>query len=214
MLQPGAAGALFIFPGHPRYTNTSRKNAVRKKGHHKVKTKNHTLAGRFTLTGLSACLSGALFLSLASPAGAVEKQVIKGYGYLHQVTAGLPATAAVAGTDRMHLSIGLPLRNVEGLNEAIKTLHDPTSPRYQQWMTPQEVAAKFCATEQDYNAVVAWARSKNLTVTATYGNRICIEVEGSVADIQNAFNVTLHTDPHPTEARTFYAPDTDPSIDC
>jgi hypothetical protein len=179
-----------------------------------VKTKHLTFTGRFSLAGLSACLSGALLLSVAPPAGAVEKQVIKGYGYVHQAIAGMAPNAAVPTTGRLHLSIGLPLRDADGLNRAIKELHDPASPRYQQWMTPQEVAAKFCATEQDYQAVVAWAQRKNLTVTATYGNHICIEVDGSVADIQNAFNVTLHTYPHPTEARMFYAPNTDPSIDC
>jgi hypothetical protein len=112
-----------------------------------VKTKNHKLTGRFPLAGISASLAGALLLLLALPAGAVEKQVIKGYGYIHQATAGLPATAAVATTDRLHLSIGLPLRDFDGLNQTVKDLHDPTNPRYQQWMTPQELAAKFCATE-------------------------------------------------------------------
>lgn len=179
-----------------------------------MKTKNHTLTGRFTRAGLSACIAGALLLSFAAPGVPAQKQVIKGYGYVHEATTALAPTAPLPATQKLHLSIGLPLRDADGLNQLVKELHDPASPMYQHWMTPTEVAAKFCASQEDYNAVVAWAQSKNLTVTATYGNHICISVEGTVADIQNAFNVTLNTYPHPTEARMFYAPDTDPSIDC
>src|SRR5262249_43147884 len=44
-------------------------------------------------------------------------------------------------------------------------------------------------------------------------NRLILDVEGDVADIESAFNVVLSTYNHPTENRTFFAPDVDASVD-
>ena len=37
-------------------------------------------------------------------------------------------------------------------------------------------------------------------------------MEGRVTDVERAFQVTLRTYRHPTEARNFFAPDTEPSV--
>ena len=65
---------------------------------------------------------------------------------------------------------------------------------------------------QDYQAVIAFAQANNLTVTYEHSNRVILDVSGTVADIQSAFNVNLLIYQHPTEDRTFYAPDVDPSL--
>ena len=39
-----------------------------------------------------------------------------------------------------------------------------------------------------------------------------LDVSGTAADIERAFHVTLRTYRHPTEARTFFAPDVEPSV--
>ena len=49
-------------------------------------------------------------------------------------------------------------------------------------------------------------------MTRQYSNRVVLDVQGSVADIEKAFHVTMRTYPHPNEARTFYAPDVEPSL--
>ena len=40
-----------------------------------------------------------------------------------------------------------------------------------------------------------------------------VQVKGTVADIETAFHVNLRTYQHPTENRTFYAPDREPTVD-
>ena len=79
-------------------------------------------------------------------------------------------------------------------------------------MTPEEFTAQFGPTEKDYQAVMDFAKSNGLAVTATHPNRVVLDVEGAVADIERAFQVTLRTYRHPTEARDFFAPDTEPSV--
>ena len=50
-------------------------------------------------------------------------------------------------------------------------------------------------------------------VTARHPNRILLDVSGTVADIEKMLHIRLKQYPHPEEARTFYAPDTEPVLD-
>ena len=50
-------------------------------------------------------------------------------------------------------------------------------------------------------------------MTATYPNRALLDVSGNAATIEKVFHVKLNVYQHPTENRTFFAPDTEPSID-
>jgi len=114
---------------------------------------------------------------------------------------------------RLHLAIGLPLRNEADLNDLLGQLYDPKSPNFHRWQTPQQLAERFGATQEDCDAVSEWARAHGLNVKTLHSNHIVLDLEGSVADIESAFNVTLRTYSHPTENREFFAPDTEPSVD-
>ncbi len=99
------------------------------------------------------------------------------------------------------------------LTELLQRIYNPASPDYRHYLTPEQFAKMFGPTEQDYQAVVTFAKTHGLTVTGTHPNRMLLDVDGSVADIEKAFNVTMRVYQHPTEARTFYAPDVEPSLD-
>ena len=47
----------------------------------------------------------------------------------------------------------------------------------------------------------------------TYRNRMNLDIEGSVANVERAFHLTMGTYQHPTENRTFFAPDREPTVD-
>jgi hypothetical protein len=111
------------------------------------------------------------------------------------------------------LSINLPLHNHEELTTFLGQIYDPASPTYHHYLTPDEFTARFGPTVTDYEAVIAWAARHNLTVTAKHPNRMLLEVQGTVADIESALQVTLRTYAHPTEPRIFFAPDTEPSVE-
>ena len=57
-----------------------------------------------------------------------------------------------------------------------------------------------------------FANYNGLTVTATHPNHVVLDLEGTVTDIERAFQVTLRSYRHPTEARDFFAPDRAPSV--
>jgi hypothetical protein len=114
---------------------------------------------------------------------------------------------------RLNLAIGLPLRNRQTLANLLEAVCDPASPRFRQYLTPEQFASNFGPSEQDYEAVAAFMSANGLTVTARHPNRLLLDVSGTVADIEKTLHVSLKQYPHPAEARTFYAPDTEPVLD-
>jgi subtilase family serine protease len=149
-------------------------------------------------------------LTLGAGAQSPGRQVLR--GHVPAAVSRLVPIGDLAASKHLHLAIGLPLRNQAALDALIQELYDPASPRYRQYLTPEEFAARFGPTQEDYQAVIAFAKANGLTVTATYPNRVLLGVNGSVAAIEKAFHVRLRVYPHPTEDRTFYAPDTEPSL--
>jgi uncharacterized repeat protein (TIGR01451 family) len=131
----------------------------------------------------------------------------------------LPAVALLQPLDRLPasqrltLDIGLPLRNQAQLAAFLRDLYDPASPNYRAYLTPQQFTDRFGPSQQDYQALIDFAKANNLKVTGTSPNRVILDVDGAVADVEKAFHLTLHVYQHPTEPRTFFAPDTEPSLD-
>jgi subtilase family serine protease len=124
-----------------------------------------------------------------------------------QAIGRLPADAT------LQLAIGLPIRDEEGFKNFLKDLYTPASPNFRKYLTPGQFTERFGPTEQDYQALIEFARSNGLTVTGTHRNRKLLDIQASVADIERVFHVTMSVYQHPTEARTFYAPDVEPSLD-
>ena len=155
-----------------------------------------------------------LALALSFPVAssqAAERQLLTGH---------VPAAAGTASllgrwseSKQLKLVISLPLRHPETLTNLLERIYDPSSPDFHHYLTPQQFTAQFGPTQGDYDAVKAFAVSNGLTVTGTASNRTILDVQGSVAAINKAFHITLMEYQHPTEARTFFAPKVEPSMD-
>jgi uncharacterized repeat protein (TIGR01451 family) len=113
----------------------------------------------------------------------------------------------------MELLIGLPLRNGPTLTNLLHDLYDPASPSYHKYLTPAQFTERFGPTTGDYEAVIAFAKAGGLSVGQQFANRTLLQVGGTVADIQRVFHVRLRVYQHPTEGRTFFAPENEPSVD-
>jgi len=116
-------------------------------------------------------------------------------------------------TQTLRLNIALPLRDEAELDTLLAELYDPQSPFYRRFLSVDEFTAQFGPSQEDYNAVIEFAEANGLTVTGTAPNRMIVDVAGPVADIERAFHVTMGVYQHPTEDRTFYAPDREPTTD-
>jgi hypothetical protein len=158
-----------------------------------------------------AAISMGVFIFLASPANAAERQFVQ--GHLPAVIARQQPIGRVSASTRLDLAFGLPLRNPQGLTNLLRQIYQRGNPAFRHYLTPDEFAAAFGPTEGDYQAVIDFAKSHGLTVTRTHPNRTLVDVNGAVGDIERALHVHLGLYQHPTENRTFYAPDAQPAID-
>jgi subtilase family serine protease len=159
--------------------------------------------------GFLLSLSIAILGSISAHAGATR--VLGGH---------VPAAAALAqprgrlpGTNSLRLAISLPLHNREALFNLLQRLYDPASPDYHRYLTPAQFNEMFGPTAQDYQAVLHFARTNGLEIVATRDSRMLLDVRGEVLDVEKAFHVRMQTYQHPTEARSFHAPNVEPSVD-
>jgi len=153
--------------------------------------------------------AASLFAATAWPA---EPQQVKGH-VPAAVAGGLAPVGRLPASQQLPLAIGLPLRNRQALTNLLQQLYDPASPLYHKYLNPEQFTASFGPLETDYQALRQFAQSHGLTVTGTHPNRMVLDVSGSVADVEKTFHVNLRVYPHPTEPRTFYAPDVEPTLD-
>jgi uncharacterized membrane protein len=159
-------------------------------------------------------LAAVLISRLGIPCTAQAQQLQQ---LQHHVRAEvLEHRAALAGAmpanQQIHASIVLPLRNSAALTSLLSRLYDPTSPDYRHFLTVAQFTDQFGPTSDDFQAVVAFAQANGLTVTQLPANRLVVPVTGTVAQINAAFNVQMNLYQHPTENRTFFSPDREPSL--
>jgi kumamolisin len=111
----------------------------------------------------------------------------------------------------MSLDVVLPLNDQAGLDAFLASLYDPSSPAYQHFLTVSEFTERFGPSQADYDAAVHFLQANGFTVTGGSRDGMDVQIRGPVSAVQAAFNVTLGTYQHPTENRTFYAIDREPT---
>jgi subtilase family serine protease len=124
-----------------------------------------------------------------------------------------PLVGVLPGTQRMRLAIALPLHNQAELNDLLRRLYDPQSSSYHQYLSVREFTERFGPSREDYESVVHFAEANGMTVEGRSRNRLVLDLTASVSDIERTFHVTMGVYQHPTENRTFYAPDREPTFD-
>jgi xanthomonalisin len=174
-------------------------------------TRTEMLIMKTNLLGILRLTVAAALFSLAPSAPAAALQALS--GHVPAAVANLQPTGRLSATNRLHLAVALAPRNREGLEQLLKDQQDPQSPSFHQYLSLEEFTKRFGPTQQDYRKAIAFAQANGLKVSGTYSNRIILDMEGPVADVEKALHVTIRTYRHPTENREFYAPDTEPALD-
>ena len=114
-----------------------------------------------------------------------------------------PSVGRLPSAQSMQLDIVLPLRNQADLDTFLQEVYDPSSPFYRHFLTVPEFTARFGPTQEDYDAVVSFAKANGFTVVGGSRDGMDVQITGSVAAIETAFHVTMGVYQHPTENRTF-----------
>ncbi len=146
------------------------------------------------------------------PANAAQPRPLTGHVPAAIARLHLLPNGRLAPTNQLWLSLSLPLRDRAGLENFVASVSDPASPNFRHYLTGDELTTRFGPTKADYEAVKNFAQSNGLAIAVQHDNRLVLEVTGSVATVEKAFHTTLRTYPHPTEARDFFAPETEPEV--
>jgi kumamolisin len=113
----------------------------------------------------------------------------------------------------MHFDVVLALRHKTELDNFLQEVYDPNSPAYHQYVTVQQFTERFGPSQEEFDAVIAFAKANGLTVLGGSRDSFDVQLKGTVGNIEKAFHVTMGLYQHPTEDRTFFAPDREPSVD-
>ncbi len=173
---------------------------------------------RFGINSLVAVLLGlsaAMVLSFFVPVPAHGQGQPALTRHMREAVSGaqVPWLGHLPATHSLRLTIALPLRNESELDGVLQQLYDPRSPSYRKFLSVEQFTERFGPSQEDYNAVIGFAQANGFTVTGTAPNRMIVDVAGPVANIEAAFHVNMGVYQHPTENRTFYAPDREPTAD-
>jgi len=167
------------------------------------------------LTVLSAFAASAQQTGSTQPSAHQAQSQHPLTGHVRNVTLNgrAPLVGRLPATQSMHLVLVLPLRNQDALNSLLKTLYEPSAASYRWFLTVEEFTALFGPSQKDYDEVIRFAKASGMVVVGASRNRMNVDVTGSVANIEEAFHLIIGVYQHPTENRTFYAPDREPTLD-
>jgi len=96
-------------------------------------------------------------------------------------------------SERHRVVVSLDVRDREGLEAFLADVQDPSSPRYRQFLSQAEFDALYAPTEAQEQAVVDHLRGAGLRVTERFPNRLLVGAAGSVAALERAFGVEIHS---------------------
>jgi subtilase family serine protease len=172
--------------------------------------KGETVIRRLTvfLLTIVAIVSGATIASQAQLQSPVTRHTRE-----EVVTGRVPLVGHLPANQSMDITLILQHRNQAELDQLLKDLYDRNSPSFRQFLTVEQFTEKFGPSREDYETVKNFAKANGFQILSASRNRMNLRVRGSVETIEKALHVTMGVYQHPTENRTFFAPDREPSLD-
>ena len=99
---------------------------------------------------------------------------------------------ASSSAQQMNFGILLGMRDQAGALATLKTISDPSSSSYGQWLTNAQFDARYAPAKSSVTAVQDWLRSEGFQVTKTLPSGMYVEASGSVAKVESAFGTSVH----------------------
>ncbi|HWW15208.1 MAG TPA: S53 family peptidase [Candidatus Dormibacteraeota bacterium] len=116
-------------------------------------------------------------------------------GNVHPLAAARYDAGAVAPDfpmEHMLLTLLPDAAQQEALNQLVEAQHNPESPYYHQWLTPEQYGERFGLSEADAAKVVDWLQGHGLEVEEVTAGRRSIIFSGSAAQLGAAFHTQIH----------------------
>lgn len=113
---------------------------------------------------------------------------------------------AISGVLVLHRSV----ENEAAFKAYVDQLHDRTSPNFHKWLTNAQIGSTFGPSSEDVSRVGEWLAAKGFAVHPVAPDGSAIEFDGTVGQIAEAFQTSIHNLSVRGEAH--YANVTDPQM--
>jgi uncharacterized protein (TIGR03437 family) len=96
------------------------------------------------------------------------------------------------------------------LDQLLKDQQNPASPSYHHWLSPDEYAQHFGASQEDIDHITAWLKQQGLSVTGVARARNSIRFSGTAGTVGAAFTTQIRH--YLVNGKRHFANATDPTI--
>ena len=165
------------------------------------------------LSSLAAFVCAAAFMLFTIPGQAQPQSLLTHHVRQEVVNGQAQLVGQLPANQTLRFDMVLPLRDRAGLETFLQEVQSPASPSYHKFLTPQEFTARFGPSQQDWDALVAFAKASGFEIISGDLKGRDLRLTGTVANIEKAFHVTMGNYRDLTEDRTFFAVDREPTVD-
>ncbi len=119
-------------------------------------------------------------------------------------------TDASMPMERMILTLQLNAMKQSELNKILAELHNPASPKYHRWLSPEEFNKRFGPLSEDIHSITDWLTSHGFMINEVAKSGAWVNFSGTVADVERAFHTRIHN--YYVNGHMYHANAQDPSI--
>jgi subtilase family serine protease len=134
-------------------------------------------------------------------------------GNVHPAVANLMPLAKVDDRlpmEHMLLSLRMGAEARADLERLLRDQQDPASPRYHQWLTPDQFSARFGPSTEEIQKVTGWLANQGFSVEEVGRTGLSVTFSGDAATVEQAFRTPIMQ--YQVDGETRYANAVEPSI--
>ncbi len=115
-----------------------------------------------------------------------------------------------ARMEHMILALQPDAAQQDALTALLAAQQDPSSPQYQQWMTPESFGQMFGASDRDVEQIVSWLQGHGFDVEPVSPDHRTVVFSGDAAQVEAAFHTEIHV--YDVGGEIHFASASDPEI--
>lgn len=97
----------------------------------------------------------------------------------------------LGSSQTVKFEVGLQMPDEAAAEQYVASLHDPSSPNYDHYLTPAEYNARFNPSQQQQDYVVNYLTTHGFSITSTASNHLVLGVSGPTSLIEKTFHTRL-----------------------
>ena len=124
-----------------------------------------------------------------------ESQTVTLQGNVHPLAHAefdLGAVSANMRLERLLLVLSPSAEQQTALDALVEAQQDPSSPQYQQWLTPDEFGAEFGASDTQLAQVTSWLAAHGFAIDEIPPGRRLVVFSGTAGQVFDAFRTEIH----------------------